>query len=140
MQNINITIEHSGREMFRRPDDTSYPEPRQPNDAAAGADDPRLVHTPLRVPFIYKADGMMFDPGKGFVPGKIKNIPGAEDGDLGYSLKAQLGLPGSSGYAAIGPFAVWRLIVRKLDNPDLVFKDLHTVVIDFHGFHQVFKS
>jgi hypothetical protein len=135
----NIIIEHSGREMFRRPDDTGCPEPRQ-RDAGAAGDDPRIIHTPLRIPLIYKADGLMFDRGKGhFVPGKIKDVPGAEDGDLGYSLKAQLGLPGSNGYAAIGPFAVWRLIVRKLDNPGLVLKGLHTVIMDFHGFHQVFK-
>jgi hypothetical protein len=135
----NIIVEHSGREMFRRPDDAGYPERRQ-RDAGAAGDDPRIIHTPVRIPFIYKADGLMSDPVKGhFVPGKIEDVPGAEDGDLGYSLKAQLGLPGSNGYAAIGPFAVWRLIVRKLDNPGLGLKDLHTVVMDFHGFHQVFK-
>jgi hypothetical protein len=126
----NVIIEHMGREVFRTPDDNTYPAPRENQDA-------RIVHGPVLLPFRYSAEGLEFDGH--FTPGKIDGVPGSEDGDLGYSAKAtELGLPGTTGYAAIGPFATWRLIVREKDNPGLDLKSLHTVVMDFHGFHQSF--
>jgi hypothetical protein len=65
------------------------------------------------------------------------DVNGAQDGDLGFSANVGLGLGDSDAYAALGPFADWRLIVDE-QNTDADWYWCNTIVIDFHGFHLTF--
>jgi hypothetical protein len=132
-----LTFEHVGREVLSRRDGRLYPDARA--DQPAQGERPMVVHAPVAVPLVYGSSGMALDLEKpAFTPGSL-DVSGSEDGDLGYSVEAVLGLPGSdTGYAAIGPFAIWRLTVRTEDNPGRDLSGLQAVVIEFHGFHQTF--
>jgi hypothetical protein len=56
---------------------------------------------------------------------------------LGFSADVGLGLGTKDCYAALGPFADWRLVVDD-QNTDDDWDQCETIVIDFHGFHQTF--
>jgi hypothetical protein len=76
-------------------------------------DVPAIVHAPISKSFFYGSTGLKLDlAAQAFQRGNL-NAPGATDGDLGYSVKAQLGLPGESGFAAVGPFTTWELKVLR---------------------------
>jgi hypothetical protein len=104
---------------------------------SAPGEPPRVYHTGLQVPFVYSCDGLRGprEPG-GFHPGRL-DVDGTQDGDLGFAANIGLGLGVRDCYAAVGPFADWRLVVDD-QNTDASWDQCDTIVIDFHGFHQTF--
>jgi hypothetical protein len=139
-----VSIEHNGREILWRPDNTPYP--RRPlNDdgvesvPALKVDDvPEVVHGAIQKEFTYGSKPLKLDINAGiFQRGQFKNIPGAKDGHLDYLPTAELGLPGQTGYAAVGPFATWMLRVPA-SNPGLDLSKLSAIVMEFDGFSHGF--
>jgi hypothetical protein len=132
-----VRIDHLGSELFCAPGNVLYPQYRQKSAGGASGEPGRVYHTGLQVPFIYSPDGLRGPEAHGgFQPGKL-DVDGAEDGDLNFSANVGLGLGMQDCYAAVGPFADWRLVVDD-QNTDASWDQLHTIVIDFHGFHQTF--
>jgi hypothetical protein len=130
-----VTLHHLGSELLCTPANDIYPpDDGRHGDGATGGR-PRINHAELKVPFSYSPDGLRGP--EGFHPGRL-DVDGAQDGDLGFSGNVGLGLGSKDCYAAVGPFADWRLVVRERDNPGADWGGCHTIVLDFHGFHQTF--
>jgi hypothetical protein len=137
-----ITLTHLGQEQFRTPDDKPYPGRLDPPEEED--EDKRkpeyIMHEPVPIPFNYNAKGLRYDAEtQSFTPGRLfGGVVGSQDGDLGFPKDGISDLPDAGKYAPVGPFGRWRLEAPENLNPQLDLSDLHTVVIDFHGFHQSF--
>jgi hypothetical protein len=141
-----VLTTHLGKEQFRRSDDRPYPARTVP----AGERDLNkrnaeyVTHTQTPIPFKYDSTDLRFDPAKpdneSFTPGSLtsKWVPAIMDGDLGFPSSGLAALPGKSSYAPIGPFGKWRVDVRAQDNHGLNLKGLTAVVIEMHGFSDIF--
>jgi hypothetical protein len=136
-----VNIEHSGREVLWRDDNLPYPRQalRDSIDDGLGSaplkrqDVPMIVHAPIQKSFIYGSKGLKLDLAtEVFKQGDLR-ARGAKDGDLGYAVDAALGLPGQSGFAAIGPFTTWRIKVPNT-NAGLDLSNLSAIVMEFDGF------
>ncbi len=138
-----VILTHLGSEQFRTPDDKPYPERVDPAEKDQDERTPEYIfHEPVSIPFNYNAKGLRYDERtSAFTPGQLfHGVVGSQDGDLGFPKSGISDLPAAGKYAPIGPFGRWRVEVPENLNPSLKLADLHAVVIDFHGFHQAYKS
>ena len=143
-----VLTTHLGEEQFRRSDDVPYPARTVP----AGERDLNkrnaeyVKHTQKPIPFRYDPTDLRYDPEKpanqAFTPGSLTStrVTELEDGDLGFPSSGLAALPGKSEYAPIGPFGKWRVEVRPQDNHGLDLKGLTAVIIEMHGFSDIFPK
>jgi hypothetical protein len=142
-----VLTTHLGKEQFRRSDDLPYPARTVP----AGERDLNkrnaeyVTHTQTPIPFKYDPTDLRYDPAKpdneAFTPGRLTSewVPAIMDGDLGFPRSGLAALPGKSSYAPIGPFGKWRVDVRAQDNHGLDLKGLTAVIIEMHGFSDIYR-
>jgi hypothetical protein len=136
-----VHIEHSGREVLWRDDDLPYPrhalrdsiDDELDSAPLKRQDIPMIVHAPIQKSFIYGSKGLKLDLATEVFERGDLQAGGAKDGDLGYAVDAALGLPGQSGFAAIGPFTTWQIKVPNT-NAGLDLSNLSAIVMEFDGF------